>query len=112
MKDLATVLADRCEMATVLRKAGESGKAQLIEDVCAEVTAAAEDYLRWVGETDAALMSDHAVKWLRGMYPIWEAQGHARKGEGGRREYRMIVLPRRPNLSAAREAGRRAGRAA
>lgn len=112
MKDLATVLADYFEMATVLRKAGESGKAQIIEEVCAEVTQAAEDYLRFIGESDASMMSGRSVKWLRSQYPEWESQGHARKGEGGRREYRMIVLPRRPNLSAAREAGRRAGRAA
>lgn len=110
VKDLATVLADECEKATILRSVGELAKAQLIEDVCARVTAAAEDYLRWLGESDASIMSGRSVKWLRSQFPEWESQGHARKGEAGRREYRMIVLPRRPNLSAAREEGRRAAR--
>lgn len=110
MKPLETVLADYCERATILRSVGESGKAQLVEDVCAEVTAAAEEYLRWIGETDAAMMSGKSEKWLRGQFPNWEQLGHARKGQNGKREYRMLILPRRVNLSAAREEGRRAVR--
>lgn len=110
MKDLETVLADYCERATILRSVGESGKAQLIEDVCADVTESAEEYLRWIGETDAAMMSDKSERWLRGQYPAWESLGHARKGQNGKREYRMLILPRRVNLSAAREEGRRAVR--
>jgi len=37
------------------------------------------------------------------------AQGHARM-RNGRREYLQVVVPRRANPSAAREAGREAGR--
>lgn len=111
MKDLDTVLADYSEMATTLRRAGHAHDAKLIEDFAAAVRESnAEEFLRWIGESDASLMSGRSVKWLRGQYPEWESLGHARKGEGGRREYRMIVLPRRVNLSAAREEGRRAAR--
>lgn len=112
MRELGLVIADYCEFATTLRRAGHAEQAKLIEEFANDVRISAEDYLRFVGESDASLMAGKSVKWLRAQYPEWESQGHARKGEGARREYRMLVLPRRPNLSAAREAGRRAGRAA
>lgn len=110
MKPLEQVIADKRSDAQVLRAHGQETVARIIEDFASEVATAAEEYLRWIGETDAAMMSGKSEKWLRGQFPNWEQLGHARKGQNGKREYRMLILPRRVNLSAAREEGRRAVR--
>lgn len=110
MKPLEQSLADWRERAQALRACGDEGRAVLIEKIVGEFAESAEEYLRWIGETDAALMSGRSEKWLRGNFPAWESLGHARKGQNGKREYRMLILPRRVNLSAAREEGRRAVR--
>lgn len=109
---LEEVIANRRAAAQVLRAHGHEHDAKLIEEFASEVAESAEEYLRWIGETDAAMMSGKSEKWLRGQFLNWESLGHARKGQNGKREYRMLILPRRVNLSAAREEGRRAVRAA
>lgn len=107
---LEQVLADERGQAAVLRHNGHAHDADLIERVCDRVSAAAEEYLRFLSEADARLRTNKSVDWLRSRFPEWMEQGHAKK-IGAVRYYRMVVLPPRANLSAAREEGRRAGAA-
>jgi hypothetical protein len=107
---LEQVLADERGDAAVLRKNGHGHDADLIERVCDRVSRAAEEYLRFVAEPDARLRTNRSQEYLRARYADWEAQGHAYK-KGTMRYYRMLVLPPRANLSAAREEGRRAASA-
>jgi hypothetical protein len=109
MKPLETVLADWREQASVLRRNGHTHQADSIERLCADVGEAAEEFLTWLNEQDAALRSGRSPAWLRKRYPEWEQAGHARR-IGGRREYRMVIVPQKANLIAARQAGRDAVR--
>jgi hypothetical protein len=105
---LETVLADWRETATALRRA-DSEKAALVDRICDAITAAAEDYLRWLSEADARLRSGWGLQRLRAHFPEWERGGNARRN-GRKREYRQVVIPQRANTIAARDAGRAAGR--
>jgi hypothetical protein len=107
---LEQVLADTRGEAAVLRRAGHAHDAALMERVCAAVSEAAEDYLTWLSETDAKLRSGHADPWFRARRVQWQADGHARK-HGRDWHYRALIIPRRANVLAAYEAGRRAGAA-
>jgi hypothetical protein len=104
---LEQVLADAREEAAVLKRAGHPVQAAGLDRLCDAVARAAEDYLTWLTEPDARLQSGRSVEWLRGQFPRWMDQGLARLN-GRKREYRALIVPRRANLSAAREAGRRA----
>lgn len=104
---LEEVLADERGQAAVLDHNGHQHDADLIRRVCDRVADSAEEYLRFLEEGDAQLRSARSTEWLRGQYAKWEALGHAKK-IGGKRYYRMLVIPQRANLSAAREEGRRA----
>lgn len=105
---LEQVLADAREEAAVLKRAGHPVQAAGLERLCDAVARSAEDYLTWLSEADARLQSGRSVEWLRGQFPRWMDQGLARTS-GKKREYRALIVPRRANVSAAREAGRRAG---
>lgn len=109
MRPLETVLADWREKASTLRSVRHQHDAELIDAICDDVARAAEDYMRFVSETDAMLRSGKSAEWLRGRFADWQEQGHAEKRKGVR-YYRALVIPRRPDLEAAREAGRRGDR--
>jgi len=104
---LEQVLADARERAAILKHEGHPVQARSIEDFADRVASAAEDYLRWLSEDDAALRSGRSASWLRSRFAEWERQGHARR-DGRRRLYRQVVVPQRANPTAAREAGRAA----
>lgn len=106
---LEQVLADHRGDAAVLRRKGHARDADLIERICDDVGRAAEEYLRWISEEDAQLRSGWSRERLRAHFAEWERQGHARR-DGKKRLYRMLIVPRRANTIAAREAGRRAAR--
>lgn len=110
VETLESVLADERGQAAVLRHNGHAHDADLIERVCDRVAKSAEEYLRFLPEPDARLRTNRSQEYLRARYSDWESQGHAFK-KGNLRYYRMLVLPPRANLSAAREEGRRAGAA-
>jgi len=110
VKTLEQVLADWRGDAQVLRTRGHEHDARIIDDITGEVSGAAEEYLRFLSEGDARLRTSKSVEWLRIRFPVWMEQGHAKK-IGNVRYYRMVVLPPRANVSAAREEGRRAGAA-
>jgi hypothetical protein len=104
-------LADERGQAAVLRHNGHVHDAELLERVCARVAQAARDYLLWLGEPDAALWSGKSAAWLRSRFEEWREHGNAEM-RGRVRHYRAICLPRRLDLDAAREAGRRGERVA
>ncbi len=110
-RDLAAVLADLRGDAAVLRRSGDERIAKVLEATADAVASAAEDFLLWLSETDAMVRTGRSRDWLRGRFPGWEADGHARLA-GRDRQYRAVILPRRASLVQAHEAGRNAARAA
>lgn len=106
---LDQVLIDAAEDANRLRLHGHKAQADSIDRLVASVRAAAEDYLTWMSEKDAALRSGRSVTWLRHRFGQWQRDGHARL-RGGHREYRTLIVPQAVNLISAREAGRAAAR--
>jgi hypothetical protein len=108
--DLAQLLADARDEAALLRRRGVTQLADFADEFVSKVEAAAEDYLRFIPESQARLRGAK-LAFLRRNFPTWEADGHARK-VGGVREYRAIMLPRVTPQSVAREAGRRGERRA
>ena len=103
---LEEVLADERGAAQVLRANGHAHDAELIERVCDRVSAAAQDYLRWLSEPDARLRSGRSAAWLRARFPEWASEGHAELRRGVR-YYPQCVIPQRADITAAREAGLR-----
>lgn len=110
MLDLAQVLADAREESALLRRRGVTQLADYADEFADKVARAAEDYLRFIPETEARLRGAK-LAWLRRNFPTWEQDGHAKK-IGGERFYRAIMLPRQTPQSIAREAGRRGERRA
>ena len=107
MTSLEAVLGAWRADAQVLRKRGRAHDADVMEQLAREVSDAATEYLTWLTETKAMRRSGQKAGWLRARFPAWERQGHARR-EGRERTYRMVVVPHRANVEAARENGRRA----
>lgn len=103
---LETVLADWRAKARVLDGAGHANDARLLDDFADAVAAAAEDYLRWVSEADARLRTGWSVDRLRARWHELAKEGHAEM-RGRVRYYRALVLPRRPDVAAARARGLR-----
>ncbi|MBA2683466.1 MAG: hypothetical protein H0U66_03115 [Gemmatimonadaceae bacterium] len=110
IEPLEQVLADMRGEAAVLRRHGDTRTADVLDGTVDRVKSAAEDFITWLSESDAHLRSGKAIPWLRSRYPEWSEAGHARLNARGQREYRLVVIPRRANISAAREAGRRGER--
>ena len=107
MKDLEQILVDAAEEANTLDAHGAAFSVRRMRELLAAVRESAEPYTRFVIESDARIYSGKSVEWLRARFAEWEGEGHAKRVQG-KRWYRLIVLPRRPDLEAAREAGRRA----
>jgi hypothetical protein len=108
VQDLSQVLIDIRDEAALLRRRGVVQLADFADDLVTKVQQAAEDYLRFVPETEARLRGAK-LAWLRRNFATWEQEGHAKK-VGGERFYRSIMLPRTTPASIAREAGRRGER--
>lgn len=109
---LETVLAMWRAKAATLEELRHEREAALIVQILGEVESSAEDYLRWVSEADAMLHSGKGRAFLRGRFPAWEREGHARWNPTRPRErqYRLLVLPRRANADRAIAEARRAAR--
>lgn len=103
---LEDVLADERENARILAYNGHHHDAELLRRVCDRVAKAAVEYLEWVSEADAKLRSGRSTEFFRSRFGEWERAGHAAK-RGRVRWYRLLVVPRRANTSAAFEAGRK-----
>lgn len=104
-RTLERVLEQWTILAGTVRTIGHALEADLIEKICSEVTAAAEEYLCWLSESEATLKCGRSVRWLRSQFATWARAGHARQ-EGKHRLYRSIVVPVRthPQSSESRRA--------
>lgn len=106
-EDPIEVLADERGQAAVLRSKGHGHDADLIEAICDRFAAAAHPYLNFMSEPNAMLRTGNSDRQMRRLFAELEPRGDAKKIDG-KRYYRECMLEPRPNLSAAREAGRRA----
>lgn len=104
--DLAQIIADSREEVSVLARAGHKDQAEYIDTLLDKVHAAAEDYITWLPESAAELKSGLSVKTLRRRWRELYDSGNARFNAKGEREYRSCAIPNRPDVAAAREAGR------
>ena len=104
---LEQVIADAREEAAVIRRAGNLGQADYVEQLLDRVSRAAEDYLLWINEADAMIKSGLAERTLRRRFRELLDCGLARHDAKRGREYRAIAVPPRPAVLEARERGRR-----
>jgi hypothetical protein len=111
VSDLGQVLTDWRGQASVLRMRGHPREAALIEQLCDEVRAAAVSYLEWLTEDEAMLRSDRSRAYFRSRFPQWESEQLAWL-DGRRRRYRACIVPRRPDVEAAKAAARVAAKEA
>lgn len=108
---LTQILADARGQAAVLRRHGHAEQADALEELCDKVDEATEDFRTFISEADAQLRSGWSAGRLRRHFAQWAEEGHAEMRRRIR-YYRRLIVPRRPDLAAAREAGRRGGQAA
>jgi len=106
-EDAIEVLGDERGQAAVLRANGHDHDAKIIERICDRFAEAAHEYLNFLSEPEAMLRTGKSERQMRRLYAELEARGHAKR-IGSTRYYREGMLEPRANLSAAREAGRRA----
>lgn len=106
-EDVIEVLGDERGQAAVLEHNGHEHDARLIRRICDRFAEAAHEYLNFMSEPEAMLRTGKNERQLRRLYTELESRGHAKK-IGAMRYYREVMLEPRANLSAAREAGRRA----
>lgn len=106
-EDAIEVLGDERGQAAVLRANGHDHDAKIIERVCDRIYEAAFEYFNFMSEPEAMLRTGKSERQLRRLYAELEPRGHVKK-IGAMRYYREVMLEPRANLSAAREAGRRA----
>lgn len=104
--DLAQVIADAREEVAVLRRAGHGQQADYVDALLDNMHAAAEDYITWLSESAAVLKSGLSVKTLHRRWRELLDSENARFNVKGEREYRSCAIPNRPDVAAAREAGR------
>lgn len=110
MKKPEDVLADFRGEAAVLRHNGHKAQADSMERLCDAMAEAMPDYLTWLSEAEAVLRSGWTARRLRSHFAEWATQGMAEK-RGRLRYYRQVMIPRRPNLEAARADAERMARA-
>lgn len=106
-EDVIDALADERGQAAVLEHNGHEHDARLIRRICDRFAEAAHEYIHFMSEAEAMLRTGDSERQLRRQYARLEPLGHAKK-INGMRYYRECMLEPRANLSAAREAGRRA----
>lgn len=99
---LEQVLADARGELPILRKHGAGQVADAIETLCDQVSRAAEAYLTWLSEPEAAIVSGKSRDWLRHRFARWERDGHARIAPNNKRQrqYRLVILPKRYDREA------------
>lgn len=111
-KQLETVLADWRERANGCRRVKDERVADLLDEVCADVADATEDYRKWLSEGDAMIRSGKGRYWLRARFGDWARNDLARWSpkNARAREYRALIVPQRTDLAALRADARRAAR--
>jgi hypothetical protein len=109
-KSLEQVLADAREELPILARRNATWSVKDIGEFIDAVALAAEEWLTWLSETDAAIRSGYSETTLRGRFEQLRRDGHARLN-GKHRQYRACAVPRRANVVAAAARGRDAARA-
>lgn len=108
-KPLETVLADAFAEADVLDRNGAAFAVERVRAMLAEVKGAAEDYITWLSEADAAIRRGVSRQTMASYYPAMERDGNARAA-GKERQYRQCAVPRRADTQAAATRARAAAR--
>lgn len=106
---LEQILADAREEAQVLRSNGAGFSVDRVERLLDDVSSAAEEWMTWLSEGDAAIRSGFSPAWLRGRFESMKRDGHARL-HGRARQYRACAVPRRADTATAAMRGRAAAR--
>lgn len=102
--ELSDVLANARGEAAVLRRAGNTGQAGYIDQLCDQVKDAAEDYMRWLSEDDALLKSGWSSRTLHRRFGDLVECGLARWTNGAR-QFRACAIPQRADTVGARARG-------
>lgn len=113
MESLANALTEEREKIQQLRADKlRDVPIDYVERAMARLESAALPFTDWLTEGEAKLRSNRSLEWLRGQFPMWEAQGLARWNpkSARARQYLRAVVPQRANVEAAREAGLRGER--
>lgn len=105
MDALTQALADFRGEIAVLRHNRAGMSPDRCEHHADALARASEDLTRFISEGDARIRSGWGVPRLRALFPSLAAEGHAEK-RGKVRYYRLACIHPRPDLEAAREAGR------
>lgn len=105
--DLAQVLADAREEATILRAHGHAVQAKSIEALADKVSASMARWLVTLSEGEAMLRSGWTASRLRSRFAEWEAAGFAMLDARGKRRYRECIVPVRSERASDRLAGER-----
>jgi len=111
IRDLETVLADVRAEADTLDRNDAPFSVDRVREFARDVEKAAEEWLTWLSEGDAAIRAGKSIDWVRARYELLHREGHA-KQTGGKRQYRACFIPRRANIDTAAARGREAARAA
>jgi hypothetical protein len=109
IESLEQVLADARGELPVLERRNGSWSPKDIREFVERVALAAEEWLTWLSEGDAAIRSGYSEVWLRGRFEQLRRDGHARLS-GRARQYRACAIPRRANIASAAARGRDAAR--
>jgi len=107
---LEQVLADARGELPILERRNGSWSPKDIREFVDRVAAAAEEWLTWLSEADAAMRCGYSEAWLRARFPSLQREGHARLN-GRARQYRACAIPRRANVVTAANRGREAAKA-
>lgn len=106
---LEQVLADMREEVQSLRRARAQMPLDRVGEWTDAIQNAAEEWLTWLSESDAAIRCGFSEGWLRARFEMWKRDGHARM-KGRARQYRACVVPRRADVAEASNRGRAAAR--
>lgn len=109
MRALEQILVDAREEAQMLRANRTGFGVDRVEEILKEVSVAAEPYITWLSEGDAAIRAGVSVDTMRGRFPAMERDGNARLA-GRARQYRQCAVPQRAQTAAAASRARVAAR--
>lgn len=109
--DLERLLADAREEAQLLRANRAGFGVERVETLLGEIQQAAEPWLTWLSEGDAAMRAGYKVETMRARFEQMRHDGNA-KQVGRFRFYRLCAVPRRANTIDAATRGREAARRA
>jgi hypothetical protein len=111
MKPLEEVLREAHEEARVLARAGAAISVTRFEHWLQQIENSTIDFREFMSENHATLRSGKSVAWFRSRFDDWRAQGLARYNPNvarKERQYRMMIVPMRPDVAPARDDAREA----